>query len=193
MNFNVKIKVCGLSRLEDIEIVNENKPDYIGFVFAESRRKVTPEQAFQLREKLDPAITSVGVFVDEPIADIISLVKNGVIDMIQLHGNEDEETIHKLKIQTGKRMIKANRISEAADYLLFDSPNPGSGNTFDWGEIPEVSKPFFLAGGLNPANVAEAVGKVKPFAVDVSSGVETSGIKDLAKMKAFIRACSKNF
>jgi phosphoribosylanthranilate isomerase len=168
--FETKVKICGLFRPEDIEIVNalEDKPDYIGFVFAESKRKVTPQQALKLRTggqgrpPLHPDIIPVGVFVNESPEFMQSLVKEGVIDVIQTP-------------------------THVGEYLIFDSPNPGSGKTFDWNTIPETGKPFFLAGGLNPENVAEAIKKTSPFAVDVSSGVETNGIKDAAKIKEFIR------
>ncbi|MCL1903636.1 MAG: phosphoribosylanthranilate isomerase [Oscillospiraceae bacterium] len=185
-----KIKICGLFRDEDIAIVNIYKPDYIGFVFAKSRRRVTPERALQLRKNLDSNIIPVGVFVDEPIENIVALIKNGVTDMIQLHGGEDEDYIRELKSKTKKPVIKANGVCETADYLLFDGVIPGSGRTFDWNEIPKVNKPFFLAGGLNPSNVADAIKLVNPYAVDVSSGVETNGVKDIHKIEDFIKNCS---
>jgi len=162
-----KIKICGLFREEDIDYVNSiykqtNKPDYIGFVFAPSKRIVTPEQALQLRKRLDSGIIAVGVFVNEPIEFQQELVRNGVIDVIQ-------------------------NPTHVGEYLIFDSPNPGSGQTFDWSTIPKTDKPFFLAGGLNPDNVAAAIARVKPYAVDVSSGVETNGVKDYDKIKAFVK------
>jgi phosphoribosylanthranilate isomerase len=161
-----KIKICGLFRPEDIEAVNalEDKPDYIGFVFAESKRRVTPQQAAELRKNLHPDIIPVGVFVNESQEYMQSLVNEGVIDIIQT------------PVRVG-------------EYLIFDSPNPGSGQMFDWDTIPKTSEPFFLAGGLNPDNVAEAIARVSPYAVDVSSGVENqkSGFKDPAKIQEFIR------
>ena len=183
----VKIKICGLTRPQDIEVVNLEKPDYIGFVFAESKRKVTPPQAVDLKKILSPDIISVGVFVNETVDNILYLVYNGVIDIIQLHGSEDEQYIEKLKMLTGKKIIKANSNSYSADYLLFDNIMPGSGQTFDWDLIGEVSKPYFLAGGLNVENINEAIIKTAPFAVDSSSGVETGGVKDPVKIKEFIR------
>ena len=165
--------------------MNEYKPDYIGFVFAESKRKVSPHEAAKLREKLNPDIIPVGVFVNESIENILKI---DFINMIQLHGSESEEYVRELKSQTNKPVIKAG-YSEAADYLLFDNPEPGSGKTFDWDTIGEIKKPFFLAGGLNMENVAEAIQKLNPFAVDVSSGVENpekSGFKDPEKIKEFI-------
>jgi phosphoribosylanthranilate isomerase len=158
----VKVKICGLWRREDIEAVNIERPDYIGFVFAESRRRVTPEQAARLRKALHPGIIPVGVFVNESAENMQALVRSGVIDIIQTPAHVGE-------------------------YLIFDSPNPGSGQTFDWSTIPKTNKPFFLAGGLNPHNVTDAIKTVKPYAVDVSSGVETNGVKDPGKIKEFIR------
>jgi phosphoribosylanthranilate isomerase len=159
----VKVKICGLTRREDIEAVNEYKPDYIGFVFAESRRRVTAEQALLLRNHLHTGIIPVGVFVSETEEYMQALVKNGVIDIIQTPACVGE-------------------------YPIFDSPNPGSGQVFDWNTIPKTSKPFFLAGGLTPANVAEAIAQVNPYAVDVSSGVEHNGAKSSDKIREFIRA-----
>jgi phosphoribosylanthranilate isomerase len=156
-----KVKICGLTRPCDIDAVNAEKPDYIGFVFAESRRQVTPLQAAQLRKMLHPDIIPVGVFTDESIENMQALVRSGVITLIQTP-------------------------THVGEYLLFDSPNPGSGQTFDWSTI-KTDKPFFLAGGLNPENVSEAIKKTAPYAVDVSSGVETGGVKDPVKIKEFIR------
>ncbi|MCL2053584.1 MAG: phosphoribosylanthranilate isomerase [Oscillospiraceae bacterium] len=191
-----KIKICGLSRAADIEYVNSEKPDYIGFVFAESRRKVTFEQALKLREKLNPDMIPVGVFVNEAIENILQFTKSGVIDMVQLHGAEDEEYIRKLKSLSGVAVIKAVPIQNkgdaqsfdntAADYLLLDNKSGGTGQSFDWDLIGELKKPFFLAGGLTVDNAAHAAAKVKPFALDVSSGVETNGVKDFEKIREFI-------
>ena len=192
-----KIKICGLTRLCDIEAVNVEKPDYIGFVFANSRRRVTPALAMELRGKLANEITPVGVFVDETIEDILPLVQYGVIEMVQLHGTEDEEYIAKLKAITAVPIIKAISVqhagdvqkwaSTAADYLLLDSKGGGTGQTFDWSLIGKVTKPYFLAGGLDVNNVVNAISQTMPFAVDVSSGVETDGLKDPDKIKEFIR------
>ncbi|MCL2725136.1 MAG: phosphoribosylanthranilate isomerase [Polyangiaceae bacterium] len=193
----VKIKICGLSRLRDIDAVNEEGPDFIGFVFADSRRKITPEQALELRRHLRPGILPVGVFVNEEVDKIRSLVRNGIIDAIQLHGAETEEDVRKLRALTNKPVIKAiavrNRDSvqegaaTEADYLLLDRQGGGTGRRFDWDLVGDVRKPFFLAGGLNADNVVEAVQTVDPFAVDVSGGVETDGWKDHAKIKEFVR------
>ncbi|MCL2071138.1 MAG: phosphoribosylanthranilate isomerase [Oscillospiraceae bacterium] len=190
---NTKVKICGLTRIEDIHYVNDAKPDYIGFVFAESRRKVTPQKALELRGKLSVDIIPVGVFVNEPIENVISLVENAVIDMIQLHGSENAEYINRIKSLTDKPIIKANadrNTALLADYLLFDNIVPGSGKCFDWDTLRgdgRPQKPFFLAGGLGIDNIQEAITKLNPFVADTSSGVETNGIKDCFKIKEFIQ------
>ena len=192
----VKIKICGLSRLCDIEAANENKPEYIGFVFAESRRRVTPAQASELRAKLSPEIIPVGVFVNETPDNIVTLVRSGIIDVIQLHGDENEDYIKRLKELTDKPVIKAVSVEQAgdvqkwihtsADYLLLDNKSGGTGKTFNWDLIGEVKKPFFLAGGLNIENISSAIIKTNPFAVDISSGVEINGLKDSEKIISII-------
>jgi len=191
-----KVKICGLTRLCDIDVVNIEKPDYIGFVFANSRRKVSPKQAMELRGNLVDGITSVGVFVDETIENILCLIQSGIIDVVQLHGTEDEEYIKRLKALTDKSVIKAISVqnvgdvqkwtSTSADYLLLDSKGGGTGQPFDWSLIGETDKPYFLAGGLDISNISSAINKTNPFAVDISSGVETNGVKDSAKIKEFI-------
>lgn len=190
-----KIKLCGLTRECDIEAANEIMPDYIGFVFFEkSRRFVPPEKAAVLKAMLKAEISAVGVFVDESVGRVTELLERGIIDMAQLHGHEDGEYIRELRSLTGKAIIKAFRIdSEAdiraarecgADYVLLDS-GEGSGKLFDWRLIRSLERPYFLAGGLDCSNVAEAVTCLGPFAVDVSSGIETGGLKDAEKMKKF--------
>jgi phosphoribosylanthranilate isomerase len=193
----VKVKICGLSAISDIDAVNTEKPDYIGFVFAESRRRINEQQASELRKKLSPGIITVGVFVNEMPQKINSLVQEGIIDVIQLHGAEDEEYICSLKRLTKRPVIKAIAVQKkgdvqklsasSADYLLVDNISAGQGQKFNWDLIDEINRPFFLAGGLNAENIIEAIGKTKPFAVDVSSGVETDGFKDKAKIREFIR------
>jgi phosphoribosylanthranilate isomerase len=194
----IKVKICGLSRPCDIEAVNQYRPDYIGFVFAaNSSRKITPWQAAELREKLDPGIACVGVFVDETIENIIALTKSGTIDLIQLHGSEDEEYIQSLKALTDKPVIKAVSVNNkgdvqkwdntSADFLLLDNHGGGTGKSFDWDLIGAVSKPYFLAGGLCPESAGAAVKRSKPYSLDVSSGVETQGSKDPVKIREFIR------
>lgn len=197
-----KTKVCGLTREEDIQYVNELKPDYMGFVFAAGRRQISIAQAIKLKKLLRPDILSVGVFVDAPYSVIELLVKEAVIDLIQLHGSEDADDIRQIKEQLTCPVIKAVRVKNTrqiqeaaklpADYLLLDTYVTGlaggSGTTFDWNLIPPETGPFFLAGGLGPHNVAAAIKSCRPYCVDVSSGVETNGIKDYNKIAAFLKA-----
>jgi phosphoribosylanthranilate isomerase len=185
----MKIKICGLFRLCDIDYVNETKPDYIGFVFAEkSKRKIDFNTALMLRKNLNSDIIPVGVFVNEKPEIICEIVKARIIDIIQLHGSESDEYIKNIKELTGKPVIKSatnlNDMRENADYILFDSFGGGTGKSFNWDilEKSKINKPFFLAGGLNINNIKDAINQVKPFAVDVSSGVETDGVKDKQKI-----------
>lgn len=190
-----KIKLCGLSRIQDIETVNKIKPDYIGFVFfKKSIRYVSPEEAVKLKNKLTPAIKVVGVFCNEELDMVASMMNEGIIDIAQLHGNEDETYIKKLKAMTPKPIIKAYIIrsgediesakASSADYILLDS-GKGEGKKFDWSLLQKLNRHYFLAGGLNPENVVDAIRFLHPFAVDVSSGVETDKIKDSKKMIVF--------
>ncbi len=199
-----KIKMCGLFRDEDIDYVNEIKPEFIGFVFyKKSHRYVDHDTAKKLRSKLDSDIKTVGVFVDEDISFIKQLVSDGVIDVIQLHGKEDKAYIERLRsdvITQNTPVIKAIQIKDdtkspesffsefdsLVDFYLLDS-GMGSGSSFDWKLVTDLSKPFFLAGGLSNDNIEEAIETVRPFAVDVSSGIETSKVKDFGKMKQFAR------
>ncbi len=194
-----KIKLCGLSRLCDIKAANELMPEYIGYVFAEkSRRYVSPEQAAKLKEQLSKDIKSVGVFVNAKPEYIVDLLGSGMIDIAQLHGGESEEYINRLRRLTDKPIIKAfsvngeRDIEEAnasgADYVLLDSGKGGTGTVFDWDLIRKMNRPYFLAGGLTVSNVGNAVEKLRPYAVDVSSGIETDGYKDRNKMEMFVKA-----
>lgn len=191
----VKIKICGLKRLEDIEIVNKYKPDYIGFIFADSKRNVSHELASKMKKNLDSDIISVGVFVDADSNEIIELFESGIIDVAQLHGSESEEYIRNLKERTSYEMkiIKAIEMSDEkdlleydnsiADYLLLDS-GKGSGKTFDWSLIrDDFDKEFFLAGGIDISNINEAIDTFNPYAIDLSSSLETDGFKDENKIK----------
>lgn len=180
-----------------MENVNELKPDYIGFVFWDrSKRNVTRDQARQLKMMLDPSIQAVGVFVDPDISFVAGLLNDGIIDAAQLHGKEDAGYIEALRGQApGKTVIKAFKIkspedvaaanASTADYVLLDS-GTGSGVAFDWSLIRGITRPYFLAGGLDTENVAQAVQDLAPFAVDVSSGIETDGLKDPEKMQKFV-------
>lgn len=193
---NIKIKFCGLFREEDIEYVNKLNPDYIGFVFAKSKRQITKEKAIGLKNKLKSNIKVVGVFVDEDIEKIIDLLSNGVIDIAQLHGNEREEDINNIKNKSKKQVIKAIRVTTSedieswknscADFLLLDN-GQGTGKTFDWNNIKNLNRPFFLAGGLSIDNIKEAIEKVSPMAIDISSGIESNGVKDYEKMKEVMK------
>ena len=189
------IKMCGLTRECDIQAVNEIKPEYIGFVFwAKSKRYLSPEKALELKKQLDENIKAVGVFVDESVEKVAELLENDIIDIAQLHGHENEDYIKNLREMTDKPMIQAFRIrSESdiekavrstADMILLDA-GMGDGKIFDWSLIKDIKRPYFLAGGLNGENVAEAVKILKPYAVDVSSGIETDGLKDMKKMAEF--------
>ena len=193
-----RIKMCGLRRPEDIEAVNELRPEYIGFVFfSGSRRYVTPETARALKAELAPEIKAVGVFVDETPETVAKLLADGTIDIAQLHGHEDEAYIAGLRKLTDRPLIRAFRIRSAedtlraqassADEILLDA-GAGDGKTFDWNWLRQAERPYFLAGGLNPENAGRAVRELRPYAVDVSSGIETDGFKDIVKMRAFVRA-----
>lgn len=198
---NTKIKICGLRTADDVEYVNQCKPDYVGFVFADSRRRVTGEQAAELRAGLLENIVPVGVFVNAPADEVAEIVNRGIIDIAQLHGDEDAIYIKELrgKLKRGQ-IIKAVRVRDMADievsrsidadYILFDTYKVGAyggtGDVFDWKLLRGYSKPFFLAGGINEQNVMEAVRLTKPYAVDVSSAVETDGRKDGKKIREFI-------
>ncbi len=193
-----KIKFCGLRRAADIDAVNELQPDYIGFVFAEkSRRAVSRETAAELKKRLRPEISAVGVFVNAPEETVAELLNARIIDKAQLHGQEDAEYIATLRHLTDKPIIQAFRISvredaekamgSPADLILLDA-GAGDGKTFAWELAESVRRPYFLAGGLTPENAAEAIEQLHPYALDVSSGIETDGVKDGDKMRAFMRA-----
>ena len=196
-----KIKFCGLTRPCDIQAANEIKPDYIGFVFApNSKRCVSYKQAVDLKNLLSKEIKAVGVFLNEDISQVISLLNLGIIDAAQLHGDESTEYITRIQKETGKPVIKAFQIhSEAdvaaaeetiADYIILDA-GTGEGKTFDWNLIDNFKKPYFLAGGLNAENVTAAMHKLHPYALDVSTGIETDGFKDKEKMAEFAAAVRK--
>lgn len=191
-----KIKICGLSRPEDIRMVNEALPDFIGFVFAPSRRQVSEATAKSLKELLDPRIQAVGVFVNEDMDTIIRLCRLSIIDVIQLHGDEDEDYVNHLRKEITNPIIRAVRVRSAwdineaeklnGDYLLLDAYKDnqygGSGETFEWSVIKRMEKPFFLAGGIKPENVITAIKTSRPYCIDVSSGVEAEGLKDRNKI-----------
>ncbi|MBQ7584023.1 MAG: phosphoribosylanthranilate isomerase [Lachnospiraceae bacterium] len=201
----IRIKLCGLTKKSDILTADELLPGYIGFVlWNKSRRYVPPEAVLQLKGLLDPRITAVGVFVDEDIKKVSRLLKEGVIDAAQLHGAEGEDYIRSLKGDTGKPVIKAFRMDEKsdvsminespADLILLDS-GAGGGRLLDRRLLSGVKRPYLLAGGLSPDNVKDAISELSPFGVDVSSGIETDGVKDRDKMRRFVeevRRCEKH-
>ncbi|HCI18729.1 MAG TPA: N-(5'-phosphoribosyl)anthranilate isomerase [Lachnospiraceae bacterium] len=207
-----KVKICGLHREEDICCVNAYLPDYIGFVFyPESKRYVTGEQAQKLKEKLDPRIRAVGVFVNADPDEVIALLQKNIIDIAQLHGQESEEELRKIREQTGKPVIRAVKVTEEtnlqeayqtdADYILLDN-GMGSGKPFPWDvilkqlaqeELQEkiCRKPFFLAGGIDPENMERAAEAFRPYALDLSSSVETDGVKDPEKIRKLMETIRK--
>lgn len=196
-----RIKLCGLTRPCDIEAANALLPDYIGLVFApRSRRRVTPEQAAALKSRLDPRVQAVGVFVNEAPETVAALCHSGVIDLVQLHGSEDEAYLRRLRALVHQPIIQAFTVCSArdvleaqhstADLILLDS-GAGSGSAFDWDLLQEVRRPYFLAGGLTEDSAAAAVHVLHPYGVDVSSGIEKDGRKDSSRMAAFVAAVRK--
>ena len=193
-----KVKICGLSRMDDIAAVNRVLPDYVGFVFAPSRRRVDMMAAAKLKERLDPAISTVGVYVNEDIGAIVDMLEKGIIDVVQLHGDEDAQYMTGLKNTCGCTVIKAISIGDSLpadlpslpDYLLFDAlshQRGGIGKSFDWNVLLAYSNlPYFLAGGLDIHNITHALTLLSPYCVDVSSGVETGGLKDDKKIEEFV-------
>lgn len=194
---DTRIKICGLYREEDIEYVNHAMPDYAGFVFYEkSHRNVDSNKMVEFRRKLDPRIPAVGVFVDEPMEHIVELVNSMAIDIIQLHGQEDEAYIRRLrgtlpeieiwkafKVRTEEDLKKAQ--DSSADEILLDN-GYGTGECFDWKLLGEMRRGFILAGGINVHNVRDAIEKFQPQCIDVSSSVETDRKKDEAKIREII-------
>ena len=186
-----KVKICGLSNIEAVETAVSAGADYIGFVFAPSKRQVTVEQAIELVKFIPSHIQTVGVFVSPSKAELLEAVDKVGLDFVQVHGQVVDKLFENLPCGS----IQAVQVDEGghvpnsqADYLLFDAPVAGSGQTFDWGQLDttELSQPFFIAGGLNEDNVEEAIQHFSPFAVDISSGVETDGQKDHEKIRRFI-------
>ena len=194
----IKFKLCGLKSLNDIEIINKYNPEYIGFIFyKKSKRYIDYKTAKMLKNALNKNILAVGVFVNEDINTVIKLLNENIIDIAQLHGNESENYIKTLKKLTNKPIIKAFKVENAldiqkakqsqADFVLLDSGTGGTGETFNWSLIDDFNKPYFLAGGLSIENIKTALDMLSPYALDVSSGIETSGKKDPEKIKAFIQ------
>ena len=213
--YTPKVKMCGISKVETIPAVVEAKPDYMGLVFAPSKRQVTVDQAKTLVEELhkqytkrynngaeqsnNDEIKTVGVFVNETLDNLVSIATEANLDVVQLHGDEDEAFIQSLKERTNVEVWKAVQIRSAADaeawidssadMLLFDAYHKdergGTGEVFDWSCLDEFERPFMLAGGIDSTNVARAIRTVRPYGIDISSGIETEGVKDNEKIKAF--------
>ena len=193
-----KMKICGLMRVQDAQYANAVHPDFAGMILSAGfRRSVTAETAQAIRDALNPDIPVAGVFVDENIEAITAFLQRGTIQAVQLHGHEDAQYIAALRQVTDAMILQAFRIRSAedvqlaqhsaADMILLDS-GTGTGQVFDWSLLSGITRPFFLAGGLHPENVAEAIRTVRPSGVDVSSGVETDGQKDPQKIRAFADA-----
>ena len=206
--YTPKIKMCGISKVETIPAIIDAKPDYMGLVFVPSKRQVTVEQAKTLVEELhkqyavrynSETIKTVGVFVNETVENLLKIAEEVKLDVIQLHGDEDESFIQILKEQSNVEVWKAVQVRSAADaekwidssadMLLFDAYHKdergGTGEVFDWSSLDEFERPFMLAGGIDSTNVARAIRTVRPYGIDISSGIETNGVKDDEKMKAF--------
>ena len=196
-----RVKICGLKSVEEIRMVNDLLPDYVGFVFAKSKRQISFSQAIAMKQNLSAKIKSVGVFVNAPKEEVLQAASLGIVDLLQLHGDEDWEYVQQIKAETGLPVIKAIRVRNRedilrgeelpCDYLLLDTYRAGAyggcGEVFDWKLIPMLKKPFFLAGGLNGENVQKAVSRCCPFAVDVSSAVEEQGRKSEEKVRKFLK------
>lgn len=190
-----KIKICGLRRREDILAVNEAKPDYCGFIieFPKSFRSITADKVRELVKDLAPEIQAVGVFVNAPVELVSGLLNEGTLALAQLHGQENEVYIRELKKFTDKPLIKAfsvktredieKALQSPADYILLDQGSGGTGKVFDWSLIPKIKRPFFLAGGIGAENLEQAIREIRPYAVDLSSSVETDKWKDPEKIR----------
>ena len=195
-----KIKICGLSRPCDIEYVNEAKPDFCGFIInvPKSKRNVSPDTVRQLVKNLSSDVKPVGVFVNAPMDEIAALTEDGALAYVQLHGKEDEAYIAALREKIHVPIIQAFKVScpedvahaqqSSADYILLDNGSGGTGKTFDWSHLRDITRPYILAGGLGPDNLGLAVSQLAPWGVDLSSGVETDGFKDKNKVLAAVQA-----
>ena len=186
-----KVKICGLSTKEAVKTAVSAGADYIGFVFAPSKRQVTLEQAAELAKIIPTNVNKVGVFVSPSREDLLEAIEKVGLDLVQVHGQVVDKLFENLpcgSIQAVQVDERGHVPNSQADYLLFDAPVAGSGQTFDWGRLDttELAQPFFIAGGLNEDNVARAIQHFSPFAVDVSSGVEIDGQKDHEKIRRFI-------
>ncbi len=195
-----KIKICGLSRPCDIEYVSEAKPDFCGFIInvPKSKRNVSPDTVRQLVKNLSSDVKPVGVFVNAPMDEIAALTEDGTLAYVQLHGKEDEAYIAALREKIHVPIIQAFKVTcpedvahaqqSSADYILLDNGSGGTGKTFDWSHLRDITRPYILAGGLGPDNLGLAVSQLAPWGVDLSSGVETDGFKDKNKVLAAVQA-----
>ena len=186
-----KVKICGLSTKGAVETAVSSGADYIGFVFAPSKRQVTLDQSAELATLIPSHIQKVGVFVSPSQSELLEAIDKVGLDLVQVHGRVADDLFENLpcaSIQAMQVDGNGHVPNSQADYLLFDAPVAGSGQTFDWGQLDtkDLSQPFFIAGGLNEDNVEEAIQHFTPFAVDVSSGVESNGQKDHEKIRRFI-------
>ena len=186
-----KVKICGLSTVEAVETAVLAGADYIGFVFAASKRQVSLEQAQELAKRVTGKTKIVGVFVSPSLEDLEQSIGQVPLDMVQIHGTFDEALMPMISVPVIRAIQLSDQeaqVTSQADYLLFDAPVAGSGQTFDWGLLKDqkIQQDFFIAGGLTEDNVRQARETFQPYAVDVSSGVETDGRKDIEKIKAFI-------
>lgn len=191
-----RVKICGLSTLEAVETAVNSRADYIGFVFAPSRRQVSLARANELAKVVPETTKIVGVFVSPSLSELEEAIAKVPLDIVQIHGDFPENDLSKISVPVIRAIQirdDETQLDSVADFLLFDAPTAGSGQTFDWHLLAEkeIRKPFFIAGGLTVENVTEAQALFQPYAVDVSSGVETNGIKDLDKIRQFIERVKK--
>lgn len=195
----MKIKLCGIRTFDDVRLINEAQPDFCGFIveFQKSFRSVSEAELRNLTAQVSPAIKKVGVFVNAQKNLVIRLLQENVIDIAQLHGQEDNTYIEEIKSQTGKQVIKAfsiktkedveKALESPADYILLDQGGGGTGQTFDWSLVPEINRPWFLAGGLGADNLNTAIDSLHPWGIDLSSSLETNKKKDPAKIKQIMK------
>ncbi|WP_033152174.1 phosphoribosylanthranilate isomerase [Streptococcus equinus] len=191
-----KVKICGLSTREAVEVAVNSGADYIGFVFAKSKRQVGIKQASHLAQFIPKTVQKVGVFVSPTLMELQEAIVKVPLDLVQIHGEFSDEDFEKLDVPSIRAIPVEKTLEEIetkADFLLFDAPLAGSGKTFDWELLKDenIEKPYFLAGGLTVDNVRQAITFFRPYAVDVSSGVETDGKKDLLKIMRFIESVKK--
>lgn len=191
-----KVKICGLSTREAVEAAVNSGADYIGFVFAKSKRQVGIKQASHLAQFIPKTVQKVGVFVSPTLMELQEAIVKVPLDLVQIHGEFSDEDFEKLDVPSIRAIPVEKTLEEIqtkADFLLFDAPLAGSGKTFDWELLKDenIEKPYFLAGGLTVDNVKQAITFFRPYAVDVSSGVETDGKKDLLKIMRFIESVKK--